>query len=89
MKYLITGGCGFLGSNIAARLLREGNDVCVYDNLSRLGSQQNQDWLNTIGDFKFVKNDIRIYENLEKVIIDFEPEVIFHLAGQVAMTTSI
>jgi CDP-paratose 2-epimerase len=89
MKYLITGGCGFLGSNIAARLLREGNDLCVYDNLSRLGSQQNYEWLNTIGNFKFVKNDIRIYENLEKAIIDFKPQVIFHLAGQVAMTTSI
>lgn len=89
MKYLITGGCGFLGSNIAARLLNEGNELCVYDNLSRLGSQQNHEWLKTQGNFKFIQNDIREYENLEKAIIDFKPEVIFHLAGQVAMTTSI
>ena len=38
MKYLITGGCGFLGSNIAERLLREGHELCIYDNLSRQGS---------------------------------------------------
>jgi len=89
MKYLITGGCGFLGSNIAERLLREGHELCIYDNLSRQGSEKNYEWLKTIGSFDFYKCDIKSFENIENVIKNFKPEVIFHLAGQVAMTTSI
>ena len=89
MKYLITGGCGFLGSNIAERLLREGHELCIYDNLTRQGSEKNYEWLKTIGNFIFFKLDIQSFENVENVIKNFKPEVIFHLAGQVAMTTSI
>jgi CDP-paratose 2-epimerase len=89
MKYLITGGCGFLGSNIAECLLKEGNDLCIYDNLSRKGSEMNYKWLNTLGNFDFFKFDIKSFKNIEKVIKDYKPDVIFHLAGQVAMTTSI
>jgi CDP-paratose 2-epimerase len=89
MKYLITGGCGFLGSNIAERLLREGHELCIYDNLSRQGSEKNHEWLKTIGKFSFFKYDIQSFENVDNVIKNFKPDVIFHLAGQVAMTTSI
>jgi CDP-paratose 2-epimerase len=35
MKYLITGGCGFLGSNIVCEILNRGDTVTVFDNLSR------------------------------------------------------
>ena len=45
MKYLITGGCGFLGSNIASALIREGHEIIIFDNLSRFGSHQNLFWL--------------------------------------------
>jgi CDP-paratose 2-epimerase len=89
MKYLITGGCGFLGSNIAECLLKEGHDLCIYDNLSRKGSEMNYKWLNTLGNFDFFEFDIKSFKNIEKVIKDYKPDVIFHLAGQVAMTTSI
>jgi CDP-paratose 2-epimerase len=89
MKYLITGGCGFLGSNIAERLLREGHELCIYDNLSRQGSEKNHEWLKSIGKFSFYKYDIQSFENVDNVIKNFKPDVIFHLAGQVAMTTSI
>ena len=44
-RWLITGGCGFLGSNLAASLLERGVDVVVVDNLSRLGSMSNLEWL--------------------------------------------
>lgn len=45
MKLLITGGCGFLGSNLAAYGLQNDYDITVYDNLSRLGSGRNLEWL--------------------------------------------
>ena len=53
-KYLITGGCGFLGSNIAAHILEHKmGDVLILDNLSRVGSDKNYDWLKTLGHFGF------------------------------------
>lgn len=89
MKYLITGGCGFLGSNIAERLIKEGHDLCIYDNLSRQGSEKNYEWLKSVGNFEFYNYDVKSINNIEYVIKKFQPNVIFHLAGQVAMTTSI
>lgn len=89
MNYLITGGCGFLGSNIAQSLIKMKNDVFIFDNLSRLGSEKNLVWLNDFGKSTFIYGDIRNREDIEKTIIETKPHVIFHLAGQVAMTTSI
>jgi CDP-paratose 2-epimerase len=89
MKYLITGGCGFLGSNIGAELLRRGEELAVLDNLSRLGAQSNLDWLRNQGQFDFSAVDVRSFEAVAEVVARFQPHVVFHLAGQVAMTTSI
>lgn len=89
MKYLITGGCGFLGSNIACEVLRLGDELVIFDNLYRLGSTQNLNWLREKGDFEFVHGDIRNSNDIGKVIQQNKPDVIYHLAGQVAMTTSI
>ncbi len=89
MKILITGGCGFLGSNLAAQALQRGDELAVFDNLSRFGSAENLNWLKTQGDFTFVPGDIRNSEAVNGIVHEFKPEAIFHLAGQVAMTTSI
>ena len=89
MKYLITGGCGFLGSNIAAKILEQGNELIVFDNLYRFGSYQNLEWLKTQGEFEFIHGDIRNTNDVEQMIQKYKPDVIYHLAGQVAMTTSI
>ncbi len=89
MKLLITGGCGFLGSNLAAYGIRKKYDITIFDNLSRVGSAQNLSWLNSIGDFQFVHGDTRNYNEIEKVIQEEKYDGVFHLAGQVAMTTSI
>ena len=59
MKLLITGGCGFLGSNLAAHAIGRGDQVKVFDNLSRLGSESNRAWLETFGDFEFQLGDVR------------------------------
>lgn len=89
MKLLITGGCGFLGSNLAAHAIKLGYDMVVFDNLYRAGSLENLTWLHTQGAFKFIHGDIRNVNDVLRVVKDFKPEAIFHLAGQVAMTTSI
>jgi CDP-paratose 2-epimerase len=89
MKLLITGGCGFLGSNLAAEALRRGDELVVFDNLSRLGSTDNLAWLRSQGEFRHVHGDIRSANDVTRLIQEFQPDAIFHLAGQVAMTTSI
>lgn len=89
VKILITGGSGFLGSNLAAHALGEGNDLLVFDNLSRKGSVENLAWLDSQGEFRFVHGDIRNQNDVVRTVSEFRPDVIFHLAGQVAMTTSI
>ena len=89
MKLLITGGCGFLGSNLAAYALEQGYELVIFDNLSRTGSIANLAWLQQQGKFKFEHGDIRNQNDITRIIHHFKPEMIFHLAGQVAMTTSI
>lgn len=89
MRYLITGGCGFLGSNLAAEVLRRGQELCVLDNLHRVGSRQNLAWLKGQGSLFHRQEDIRNPSKILDVVRDFRPDVVFHLAGQVAMTTSI
>lgn len=89
MKLLITGGCGFLGSNLAAHAIAQGIDLCVFDNLYRQGSQANLTWLRNLGKFEFVHGDIRNANDVARAVKGFDPTMVFHLAGQVAMTTSI
>jgi CDP-paratose 2-epimerase len=89
MKYLVTGGCGFLGSNISSELLKLGHELVIFDSLYRYGSYQNLEWLRSQGQFEFIHGDIRNTNDVERTIRTHKPDVIYHLAGQVAMTTSI
>jgi CDP-paratose 2-epimerase len=88
--YLITGGAGFIGCNYTAHLLENGQEVTIFDNLSRRGTDKNLEWLKTkFGEkaFTFVRGDIRDLESLKKVVPG--KDVIVHLAAQVAVTTSV
>lgn len=89
MKYLITGGCGFLGANLASEVLAKDEELYIFDNLYREGAYKNLEWLRGKGDFKFIHADIRNWNDVENAIKSVKPNVIFHLAGQVAMTTSL
>jgi len=89
MKYLITGGCGFLGSNLALEVLSKDEELYIFDNLYRGSSYKNLEWLKHKGKFKFIHADIRNLNDVENAIKSIKPDVIFHLAGQVAMTTSL
>ena len=90
MRYLITGGLGFIGSNLANRLLGNGHQVCVLDNLHRTGSDRNLRWLSERWkDLVFHPSDVRSSAEVDRVVAAFRPDRLFHLAAQVAMTTSI
>lgn len=89
MRYLVTGGCGFVGSSVASKLMARGDDVLVFDNLSRAGGAQNLDWLRSFGRIEFIHGDIRSTEDVTRLFRNNEVGCVFHLAGQVAMTTSV
>ncbi len=93
MRILITGGCGFLGSNLASYFLKQGCQVVIVDALYRKGSSNNLEWLqnlDTKGDLFFHKLDIADFDNLEIIFKKYSDfEYVCHVAGQVAMTTSI
>lgn len=89
MKILITGACGFLGSNLCADAIAKGHEVAAYENFSHKGTYENRRWLESLGYVRFVVGDVRDSNTLTRIVRDFMPEVVFHLAGQVAMTNSL
>jgi CDP-paratose 2-epimerase len=89
-NYLITGGAGFIGANYVRRLLSRGEDVTIYDNLSRAGASKNLAWLEEkFGNrgSKLIVGDVADAPLLAEAAKD--ADVIVHLAGQVAVTTSV
>jgi CDP-paratose 2-epimerase len=89
-NYLVTGGAGFIGSNYVHRLVRRGEKVIIYDNLSRSGARRNVAWLEeSFGKdaFKLIVGDLRDANLLTESVKD--ADIIVHLAGQVAVTTSV
>lgn len=85
----ITGGCGFIGSNLAASLLGDGERVVLIDNLSRPGVEQNLAWLAaTYPDRLRADNvDVRDADALRAALDG--ARAVFHLAAQTAVTTSL
>lgn len=89
-KYLVTGGAGFIGSNYVQRLLKRGEEVVIYDNLSRGGAPRNLEWLKQefgANAFELLVADVRDAARMTEAAQS--AEVIVHLAGQVAVTTSV
>lgn len=88
---LITGGAGFIGSNLAERLLSEPDTkVRIFDNLSRTGVTHNINWLRSLAEHRrldFVKGDVRDMRTVQQAVADVSE--IYHFAAQVAVTTSI
>jgi CDP-paratose 2-epimerase len=90
LKALITGGAGFIGANLAHRLIGRGDAVTLFDNLSRARTEHNLAWLRqTHGPdaFRFVHADLRDYAALAEAADG--ADVVYHLAGQTAVTTSV
>ena len=88
-RVLVTGGAGFIGSNLADRLLSDGHEVVVYDVLARAGVERNLHWLQgrhgarvmpVVAD---IRDGARLAEAARGCV------AVFHLAAQVAVTTSM
>jgi len=86
---VITGGAGFLGTNIAQALAERGDDVLIFDNLSRLHVRENVTWLQRhYGDRLSMRvGDVRDATAVDDAVCD--ARAIVHLAAQVAVTTSV
>ncbi|MCV0397211.1 MAG: NAD-dependent epimerase/dehydratase family protein [Rhizobiaceae bacterium] len=86
---VVTGGSGFIGSNLAASFLSDGEEVVVLDNLSRPGVEQNLQWLkDCFGErVHACVADTRDGPSIEPVLAD--ARAVFHLAAQTAVTTSL
>jgi CDP-paratose 2-epimerase len=86
---LITGGAGFIGTNLADRLMSQGMDVIIFDDLSRGGAQDNMDWLfdRHARQLSVTVADIRDIDALRVVVANASE--VYHLAAQVAVTTSL
>ncbi|WP_217429745.1 SDR family NAD(P)-dependent oxidoreductase [Sphingomonas bacterium] len=86
---LVTGGAGFIGSNLVDRLAREGHRVRILDALSRAGTERNLAWLRDRHHdaIEFVHADIRDHDAVATAVAD--ARAVFHLAAQVAVTTSL
>jgi CDP-paratose 2-epimerase len=95
MRIFITGGAGFVGCNLAAHHLALGNHVTIFDNLSRPRTAHNLAWLrhqNTLHNQQPLLTyigDIRHEDELRDAMSIAKPDLVVHLAAQVAVTTSV
>jgi CDP-paratose 2-epimerase len=86
---LVTGGAGFIGCNVTARLLRDGYRVAVLDDFSRAGSRPNAEWLQELGGdrLRIIEADVRDFDVVRQAVAGVD--VVFHFASQVAVTSSL
>lgn len=84
MKTLVTGGAGFIGSNLVALLLRHGHEVSVIDDLSsgKIGNLGE-----SAADIKFVEGDVRTHPDLDALV--GASDTVFHLAAMVGVRTTL
>lgn len=86
---LITGGAGFIGVNSADYFASKGWKIVVLDDLSRRGADNNLVWLQQRHAIIFIRCDIRDAAAVKHALNQAQPNVVLHLAAQVAVTSSV
>jgi len=86
---LITGGAGFIGANLAYRLLAEGRSVTILDDFSRAGIKHNLAWLQDAHGDRLTIHRGSITDPATCIEATSQADIIYHLAGQTAVTTSV
>ncbi len=93
MRILVTGGAGFIGSNLSERLIREGHTVSIIDDFNNFYSPErkraNLAAVQAVGPVAFYEGDIRNEEAVEKVFSAQKPEVVIHLAARAGVRPSL
>lgn len=89
MRILITGGAGFIGSNLSDFYLKNDHEVIIFDSLARANTEKNLEWLksNHKKGLSFINGDVRKFDQLKTAVKGID--IIFHTAAQVAVTTSV
>jgi UDP-glucose 4-epimerase len=87
MRAIVTGGAGFIGSNLVDALLVRGNSVTIVDDLST-GRRENLDGALAAG-ASLVELDIREAATLAELVAETQPEIVFHLAAQIDVRRSL
>lgn len=88
-KILVTGGCGFIGTNLVIKLLKLGHKVLNLDKLTYCSNKYLNKNYKSNSNYIFKKVDICEYKNLEKEVLEYAPEFVFHLAAETHVDNSL
>lgn len=89
MRVLVTGGAGFIGSNLVHLLVERGHSVLNIDKLTYAGNIHSVEDLDVTGRHRFLRADICDQPAMEKAFADFRPEWVMHLAAESHVDRSI
>jgi UDP-glucuronate 4-epimerase len=93
MRFLVTGGAGFIGSHVAETLVRRGEEVVIVDDLNSFYSpalkRANLESVGSAGPFLFCQADIRDEMAIERIFLRNRPEVVIHLAARAGVRPSL